>query len=127
MSLEDVWETVDAFRTNTTPTAEDIVELDLAMMQILRQLKSEVHCRDAGLSARFPRYQSSYPERGAQEELNILHEHYRARHRDLNRLERLIAKKKHKLERACSHEWERDWSSRDHHSSYICRICGALR
>lgn len=127
MSLQDAWETVDAFRANTKPSAEDIVELDISMMQILRQLGSDRHCRDAGLSVRFPRYQSSYPERDAHEEFKILQEHCWARQRDLNRLERLIAEKRDQLERACSHVWERDLTSRDHHSTYICRICGAFR
>jgi hypothetical protein len=127
MSSHEAWQIIDAFRELEEPTPEDIVELDLAMARLLRDLKSNRHCRAAGLSSRFPRFQDSYPDRTPAEELGILRNHYWARHRQLEDLNRNIESKQLAFERSCTHEWERDLTSRDHRSRYQCKYCGAYR
>lgn len=127
MSVHEDWKTVDAFRALTDPEPEDIVELDIAMMRILRHFKSDRHCRAAGYSVRFPRFQQTYPDRAPEEELKILREHYWPRDRQLRKLQLLVSEKERAIERSCSHEWERDFTSHDHRSRYCCLKCGSSR
>lgn len=127
MSVGTDWQTVDAFRALSDPRPEDIVELDIAMMRILRHYNSNRHCRTVGYSTRFPRFQKSYPDETPERELEILREHYWERYRQLGNLNRLIECKQDALERTCQHVWEMDVDSRDHRSRYNCIACGAHR
>lgn len=127
MSVRDAWQIVNEFQALVNPSGEQIVELDIAMMIILRSHSVEKEVKNAGYSVRYPRYQNSYPLRSPQEELSILQDHYNARCRDLSKLRRLIEKKQVAIERSCAHEWQYDETSRDHRSHYVCKICGSYR
>ncbi len=126
-SISNAWSTIDEFRTLNNPDKSDVVELDIAMMIVLRSLDTESAAAEAGHSKRFPRYQQKYPDRTPKEELRILRQHYSARHRDLQNLERVIERRQIEIERTCDHEWEMDLSARDHRSRYDCKKCGAYR
>ena len=125
--MEDAWKVVDDVRALESPNPNDIVDADIAMMCILNHWGAEKHNKAHGYSPRFPRYQQSYTDRTPKQELEILQQHYWARERDLNNLRRLLGQKEAALQRTCIHKWEKDLTSRDHRSHYICTECGAFR
>ena len=127
MSIEESWAIVDAVREQSHREPSDVIEADIAMMNILKHWDTETHNKAAGYSARFPRYQKVYDDKSPIEELSILREHYWARHRELGRLQRLIEEKERTFQSTCTHDWERDMTSRGHRSRYICNRCGAYR
>lgn len=125
--MEQAWKVIDDVRAMDEPGPNDVVDVDIAMMCILNQWGTEKHNKAHGYSARFPRYQKYYPDRTPLEELKILQQHYWARERELCKLRRLLEQKEDALQRACTHKWEKDLTSRDHRSHYICSECGAFR
>ena len=127
MSVEDAWKTVNDFQSKGTPSGEDVVELDIAMMIILKHNNAEEHHRRLGYSVRYPRYQKSYPDVTKERELSILREHYWARSGQLSKLNRAIERKQIEFERSCNHKWVYDTEDRDHKSRYVCQFCGCSR
>ena len=125
--MSEAWQTVDLFRRIESPEPQDVVELDIAMMQILAGLDCEKHSTDLGYSQRFPRFELKYVDMGAKEEIKALEKHFWARERQLRKLERIIHTKKRVLQKTCVHEWERDWDDRGHRSHHDCKKCGAYR
>ena len=126
-NMSDAWQTVDLFRCIECPEPQDIIELDIAMMQILDDLDCEKHSAGLGYSRRFPRFQQKYVHKTGKQEINILEKHYWDRLRQLRNLEHLIREKKRVLQTYCEHDWERDWEDRGHRSRYECKKCGAYR
>jgi len=52
---------------------------------------------------------------------------YWQRYRELQELERAMAKARTEMETACKHDWVRDWEDRDERSRWICRHCNKSR
>ena len=125
--MSEAWNTIDLFRCIESPEPHDIVDLDIAKMQVLASLQCEKHSEDCGYSVRFPRYQTKYPDFSAKDEIRALEQHFWVRERQLRKLERTIKEKKRVLQKNCDHEWERDWNDRGHRSHYDCKKCGAYR
>lgn len=127
MSLTEQWEIVDMFRALDSPSPQQVVDVDIAMMRILTLCDTETHNKACGNSVRFPRYQNCYTNMTPAEELKVLREHYWARHRQLESLRKLIDTKRDAIEKSCTHLWERDLDDRGHRSHYTCARCGAYR
>lgn len=125
--IGDSWAYIEGFRSNGQYEEQDIVDLDVAMMAVLRELNIETYAQRVGWGPRFPRYQTSYPDMTEAEEIQALETHLRARVNDIRRLETLIDNKKRELRRRCQHEWLFDDDHRCERSRHVCLKCGQSR
>ena len=122
------WEIVQQFQTIELPTPADIIKLETAFNQILKQLGSNKCHREAGYSTRFPRYRTNISHDDNHCQLrDKLTKHYWQRHRQLNELNANIKKREQHIQANCTHEWVKDYESRDERSRYDCVKCGKYR
>jgi hypothetical protein len=126
MSDED-WTFINQFRNNDETTPKDVMDMEIAMMRILNHFNIDQHSKDLGYSLRFPRYNTNFPGLTPKKELKALRQHYWARLRQVQNLEKIIKKKKSFIQKNCDHKWEKDLDARDHRSRYDCKKCGAYR
>lgn len=122
------WELVQRFQTIELPAPADIIELERAFDCILKKLGSNKCHREAGYSTRFPRYQTIVSNDDNHHQLrDELTKHYWKRHRQLNELNINIKKREESIQTSCTHEWVKDYGSRDERSRYDCVKCGKYR
>ena len=122
------WSTVQDFQSIADPTPSQIIQLESAFNDILKQLESNRCHIEAGYSETFPRYVSEISEDDNHKKIvGKLRRHYWARHRQVEKLDRQIKERDRMIQSTCEHVWEKDWESRDHRSRYDCRKCGAYR
>ena len=122
------WKIVQDFPTIELPTTADIIELETAFNQILKGLGSNRCHREAGYSTRFSRYRSVIRDDDNHCQMrDELTKHYWKRHRQLNELGLNIKKREEIIQASCTHEWVKDYGSRDERSRYDCVKCGKYR
>lgn len=124
MMAEELWNTIMILR-NKTPI--DVIQLETAMMEYLKQLETEKHHKAAGYSAQHPRFLYASTSLPPKKELKHLTTHYWARYKQVQRLDRLIKERREAIQKVCTHDWEKDWSDRGHRSHYECKLCGKYR
>ncbi len=125
--MDSPWDFVLQFQGHSNPTLQDYVALDAAMDTIRAETDMESRLAAAGFSQKFCRFQREYAGFDDKETLHHLKRHYRVRAREAGVLQRWIGDLERKVQKACTHTWEKDWEARDHRSRYTCTTCGAYR
>ena len=125
--MDSPWDIVLQFQCLCHPTLQDYVALDAAMDTIRAETDMESRLTAAGFSQKFCRFQREYAGFDDKETLQHLKRHYRVRAREVACLRGVIEDLERKVQKACTHTWEKDWEARDHRSRYTCTICGAYR
>lgn len=121
------WETVLNFRKLSEPTTDDVIRLECAFMNILKDNNSNSHHVTAGYSKNFGRFLVELCEPTNKQMLGELRQHYWLVWNQQKRLENIIKKREEAIQAVCQHVWEKDWDSRDHRSHYECKLCGKYR
>ena len=121
------WETVLNFRKLSEPTADDVMRLECAFMNILGENDSNRHHAAAGYSKNFGRFLVEFAEPTNKQILADLRKHYWQVWKQQQLLENIIREREKAIQAICNHVWERDWESRDHRSHYECKLCGKFR
>ena len=121
------WNIVSDFSHLPEPTAGDVMRLECAFMNILRDNKTDKHHAAAGYSKNVGRFLVDLDEPTDKVKLKELRKHYWMVCKQQQKLEHIIRKREEAVQSVCQHVWEKDWDSRGGRSHYECKLCGKYR
>jgi hypothetical protein len=110
---------------DSSPTNENIVQMECHMYRYLKQLKTDQAHTEMGYSQRLPRFKIK--GNTTKETLRHLEKYYWALYRRANSAKKMCDMTRDCMEKECEHEWEKDWSNRDERSRYQCKHCNKGR
>ena len=125
--MDSPWDIVLQFQGLSNPTLQDYEAMDAAMDLIRDETDMELQLTAAGFSQKFSRFRREYDGVSDKETLRHLRRHLKVRAREIACLQGWIEELERKVQKKCTHTWEKDWEARDHRSRYTCTQCGAYR